>query len=331
MTDETSNQPPEAEWSWWPTPADAGADPAGIAAALALADGQATDCLMVLRGGRVVLARGPLDHRYQCHSIRKSLLAALIGIAVAEGRIDLEATLERLDVDDHLRLSWVERQARVHDLLTARSGVYHPAGFESAGMRLTKEARHSHPPGTWWSYNNWDFNALGTIYRAAVGAEIGAMFAERLAGPLGMVDFRPEDATLVHFQESRHPAYPFRLSTRDLARFAELWRRGGRWGARQLVPERWVRNAVMPISHAGVHGAYGYMWWVCRDGVHWPDAWLPPDAYSARGVGGHVALVVPSRELVILHRVDTDQPGREVSHVRLGRLFETLVAAFPPP
>lgn len=95
------------------------------------------------------------------------------------------------------------------DLLCARSGVYHPSGYESPWMVSIKPARHSAGPGTVWCYNNWDFNALGTIFRQSTGADIFADFQARIAGPTGMEDFRPaEDGRYIDLPDSRHPAYP---------------------------------------------------------------------------------------------------------------------------
>jgi CubicO group peptidase (beta-lactamase class C family) len=95
------------------------------------------------------------------HSIRKSLLSALIGIAVDEHKIDLNAAIGSLDIDDNApSLSSTEKTATVADLLKARSGIYHPALYETPGMARLRPARGSHPPGTFWYYNNWDFLVL---------------------------------------------------------------------------------------------------------------------------------------------------------------------------
>jgi len=65
-----------------------------------------------------------------------------------------------------------EKQARVVDLLRARSGVYHPVDFESPAQISSRPPRGSHAPGTFWFYNNWDFNALGTIFEKKTGKKI---------------------------------------------------------------------------------------------------------------------------------------------------------------
>lgn len=72
--------------------------------------------------------------------------------------------MAELGIDDNEpRLTDEEKRATVHDLLKARSGVYHPALYETARMKEKRPPRHSHASGTFWYYNNWDFNVLGTI------------------------------------------------------------------------------------------------------------------------------------------------------------------------
>lgn len=324
---------PGAEWSRIEDPRRLGWSPDGLEAAKGYAATVPTASVMIVQSGLVVDEWGPTEQRYMCHSIRKSLLSALYGIFVERGAIELGRSLADLGIDDKEGLSEREKLATVYNLLLARSGVYHPTGFESPGMIATREARHSHGPGTFWCYNNWDFNALGTIFEERAGTSIFAAFRDEIAVPLGMQDFRYDDGRkdgeYVALEASRHPAYPFRLSARDLARFGLLYLRLGRWGDRQIVPEDWVRNSVLPYSDAGDHGAYGFMWWVTRQGIHYPGVILPEGSYSARGVGGHVVLVIPSRELVIVHRVDTDIKETEVNAHQLGRLFGLILAAAP--
>jgi CubicO group peptidase (beta-lactamase class C family) len=286
---------------------------------------------MIVENGEVVAQWGDVERRYKCHSIRKSLLSALIGLHVETGAIDLGRTLADLGIDDREGLSPREKAAKILDLLMARSGVYHPTGYETEYMKNLKPARHSQGPGTWWCYNNWDFNALGTIFEQLTGRGIFEEFRDRIAAPLGMEDFRydetRQDGEYVRFDTSIHPAYPFRMSARDLARFGFLFLRGGRWRDRQVIPERWVRMSVRSYSPAGERGGYGYMWWVAECDIHFPQVSVPPGTYSARGAGGHYVVVVPSRDLVVVHRVDTDVPGRKVEGLAFGALMEKILAA----
>lgn len=285
-----------------------------------------TDVMMVLRHGESLFSVGDLSHRLPCHSMRKSFLSALYGQAVAEERIDLSLTLQTLGIDDREGLTEVEKQACLYDLLTARSGIYHPANYETAWMKRIKPPRHRHAPGENWCYSNWDFNALGTAWLQLTGENIHQAFDRRIAQSIGMEDFRPEqDGWMEPGEASQHAAYPFRLSTRDLARFGQLFLQQGQWQGTTVIPPAWVNTSTAPISHAGDRGAYGYMWWVTRDGVAWPETLLPAGSYSARGAGGHFCLVMPTLDMVVVHRVDTDRPGREVNRFQTGKLLQLLL------
>jgi len=291
-----------------------------------------TEAVFIVTRGKVLEAWGAVDRKFNVHSIRKSFLSALCGIRVAEGKLRLDATMAELGIDDNEpRLTEVERRATVHDLLKARSGVYHPALYETAAMKARRPARHSHAPGTFWYYNNWDFNALGTIYEQKAGAGIYGEVKRLLAEPLGMEDFVVADGQYVTGEDSIHRAYPFRMTARDLARFGLLFLRGGQWNGRQIVPAAWVRDSVTAHSDAGASGGYGYLWWVERDGKHFANVTLPAGSYSARGAGGHYILVVPKFDLVVVHRVNTDIRDRRVESAEFGELVRRILLAHQPP
>ena len=136
-----------------------------LAHAYASTDSIHTSAVIILQHGRVIDQWGDTAQKIDSYSVRKSLLSALYGIYVAEGAIDPNETLEHLGIDDSPDpLTKEEKQARVVDLLRARSGIYHLVDFETQSMASSRPARGSHPPGTYWYYNHWDFNVLGTIF-----------------------------------------------------------------------------------------------------------------------------------------------------------------------
>lgn len=110
------------------------------------------------------------------------MLSALYGVHVAQGQIDLAWTLADLGIDDtEPSLTAEEKQATIADLLMARSGVYHPSNFQPPAERARLPARGGHTPGTFWHYNNWDFNALGTIFEQCTRTRIFEEFERRIA------------------------------------------------------------------------------------------------------------------------------------------------------
>jgi len=202
---------------------------------------------MVVHRGVVVAEWGETAKRTELASVRKSLLSADLGIAVAERKISLDSTLAQLGIDDNPpSLTEVEKQATVRMLLEARSGVYHPALYETPAMAKRRPARGSHEPGSFWYYNNWDFNALGTIYEQATGTGIYDALDRLIAKPIGMQDYRPQDGVYFPGADSIHRAYPLRMSARDLARFGLLYLNKGAWAGKQVVPADWVRESTQP-------------------------------------------------------------------------------------
>lgn len=291
-----------------------------------------TEAVTIVLNGRVLDEWGATTNRFNVHSIRKSFVSALYGIHVHEGRIDLTATMGGLGIEDNEpALTPIEKTATVKQLLQARSGVYHPALYETAAMKAKRPLRGSHEPGTFWYYNNWDFNVLGTILEQQAHTKIFADFKQRIADPIGMQDFRVEDGKYVTGADSIHPAYPFRMTARDMARFGLLYLRQGRWKDRQVVAADWVKESTMSYSDAGSSGGYGYLWWIAANGKHLPGVELADGSYSARGAGGHYILVIPPMDLVIVHRVNTDIPARSVSSTEFGKLVRLILDAKVPP
>ncbi len=328
---------PGAHWETIEHPEGLGWSTNTLARAHAFAQSAGSAALFVVHQGKVVDEWGQTARRFNVHSIRKSFLSALIGISVASNQIDRAQTLAQLGIEDNEPgLTPAEKRATVADLLKARSGIYHPALYETAAMKARRPARGSHAPGAFYYYNNWDFNALGTIYERAAGMSVFESFDRRLAEPLEMEDFRLEDTQYVRGGDSIHPAYVFRMTARDMARFGLLFLRQGRWRDRQVISADWVAESTRAYSAATttngqVHAGYGYLWWADWQGRHLENVELPPGTFSARGAGGHYILIAPALDLVIVHRVDTDQQdGPRVDRHQFGTLVQLILDAMPP-
>ncbi|HLB91175.1 MAG TPA: serine hydrolase [Terriglobales bacterium] len=325
-----SSAVPGAEWKQLAAPEQAGWSAKQLKKIHEYVGEMGSTSAMIVQHGVVVAAWGDVAHRSNLHSCRKSLLNSLIGIAVAEGKINLDDTLDKLGIDDNKpSLTAVEKQATVRDLLEARSGVYHPAAYETKGMAEQRPQRGSHAPGTFWYYNNWDFNTLGYIYETATGTKIFEAFYREIAQPVGMQDFRPSDGHYVTSADSRFPAYLFDMSARDFARFALLYLHAGKWNNTQVVPEDWVKASTHPYSDSE-SGGYGYLWWTGDSASATPQKIpFPKGSFWAEGHLGQYAVVVPSLDLIIVNRVDGDITKREVHKRQMSELVQKVVAAAP--
>lgn len=321
---------PDTHWSSPPPALRAAWNQARLQAADRIAEALWTDAYLVIHRGYLIHGYGELHKPMNIASVRKSVLGILIGIAVWQGRIDLNQSLTALGIDDTGGLSAREKTATVRQLLQARSGVYHPAAYETRVMEAETPPRDSHAPGSFWYYNNWDFNTLGAIYQQCTGHTVFESLDTQLARPLQFEDFHPaSDTQFVYAPVSRYPAYVMKLSASDLARIGLLMSRSGNWRGHQLLPAGWISESTRAASivHAGRLG-YGYLWWTARSQwPFWPDSGL----FFGWGDGGQFLLVDPTQDLVIVHQIDLSRFDHgNVSPEGLGLLLEQIVAAAPP-
>ena len=314
---------PGAEWTYR-SPKQSGWSVDALTQAQDLSVKTHATAVMIVHRGAVVAEWGNTAKRNELASVRKSLLSALIGIAVSQRKISLDSTLADLGIDDNPpSLSTLEKTATVRMLLQSRSGIYHRALYETSGMAATRPPRGSHAPGEYWHYNNWDFNALGTIFTQAMGIGVYDALDRLIAKPIGMQDYRPSDGTYVYGVDSNHRAYPIRMSARDLARFALLYLHNGNWAGEQLVPAAWVQESTRSYSDAGYGRGYGYLWWTAM-GLYFPEG-----TFYAQGSGGQYAFVIPNRDLVVVHTVDRDRHLPEPGSRQVGEMLRAVLAAAP--
>lgn len=288
--------------------------------------------VVVADRGRVVFRFGDIEELSYLASVRKSILAMLYGQWVENGTIDLDWTLEDIGVDDVGGLLPIERQATIDHLVTARSGVYHPASNGGDNLADAPE-RGSQEPGTYMLYSNWDFNAAGAVFEQLTGRNIYDEAQAQIATPIGFEDWdRSAQQKSGDLSISRNPAYHFWISTRDMARIGHLMLNEGNWNGRQVISEEWIRRIVSPVTplremnpvgrRDGYFG-YGYMWWVF-DG---PTAVGPfAGAYTGRGAVGQWITVLPAIDLVIAHKTNSIY-GRTTSWDSWHRLIEMLFEA----
>jgi CubicO group peptidase (beta-lactamase class C family) len=291
-----------------------------------------TTGMVVVQGGKILFEFGDIKELSYIASCRKSILSMLYGPFIENNIIDLRTTIDELNLDDIDGLLPIEKKATIKDLLTARSGVYHPASNEGDASDMAP-ARGSVKPGSFWLYNNWDFNIAGYILEKKTNKNIYQLIDSLFAKPMHMQDWAMEaqrktgDTT-----RSKYLAYHMWFSTRDMARLGYLMLRKGKWQNKQILTPNWVSLITSPVTSynealknktAYFHFGYGYLWWV------WDEPYnkgVYEGAFSATGAFGQFITVIPKLDLVIAHKTKYEYE-RQVSTDRYLQILEMLVSA----
>ncbi len=251
-------------------------------------------------------------------SMAKSVTAALVGIAVGDGRLALR---ERAPIPEWAGENDPRRAITLDQLLRMSSGLgfdEHYGAINDVSRMLFTEpdtgafaARSSliAAPDTVWSYSSGTSNIVARILRELHGNDLAALVRasrERLFDPVSMTSaFLEPDASGSFIGSS----FAF-MTARDWARFGELHRRDGVWNGRRILPEGWVRYVTTPTP-AAPNGRYGAHWWLNagnpKDPMQRPWPALPTDSYAATGHSGQKVVVVPSAKLVVV-RLGLSEP-----------------------
>ena len=287
--------------------------------------------LIVQAGESSRLAFGEIARPVIIHSMRKSILNALYGEAIGRGAIDPHLTMAEIGIDDDPNLNEREKSATILDLLGARSGVYLPAPVHQ--LVPGRPARGSHAPGTFWNYNNWDFNVLGNIYERLTMKNPFIAFDHILAKPLGMQDWDLFRDSFTEYKidpiggNLRYPNHRMALSARDLLKFGQLYLQRGKWNGAEILSSQWIDQSTRAMSRTGQSGAasaYGLLWWVAAE----DNCVVPAGTFTGFGFGGNYLTVVPALETVIVSLVDTrSQSFKGVSGEAYNGLLRIIIDA----
>jgi len=272
-----------------------------------------TTTLIISTNGEVLRSMGNVAVPHRLHSVRKALLSALIGqhIGTRHNQINLESTLAELGIDDKPHpLNERQKETKVLHLIKSVSGINHTAAAEGGLMQKDKDRRLGQVPnipGTKWAYNNWDYNALTTIFIKKTGLSVFEAFKKGIADPLDMQDFGKDAVSLEYERKlSMHPKAGFKMSARDLAKFGQLYLNKGKWNGKQIIPEEWIGRISDDYTETGkklLRSGHGYLWWVPIDKKS-REMGIPEGTYVATGFGSQRIVVIPRWDTVIIHQVN---------------------------
>lgn len=264
--------------------------------------------LVVLKDGEIVfedyyLGTAPDDLRINW-SISKSYISALFGVLLDEGVFD--------SIDDPVTKYAPELAgsayagASVKDVLQMSSGVSFDEDYLAFFSDINKMGRVLAlggsmddftngqvdvfaPPATQWQYVSIDTHVIGMVIRGATGRSIHDLMAEKIIGPM---QFEVDPYYLTDGYGTAFVLGGLNSTTRDNARFGQMFADGGRWNGQQIVPEAWI-DASTTASAKTAPGAigYGYQWWI-------PDG-SAPGQFLGRGIYGQYLYVDRVNNVVV--------------------------------
>jgi CubicO group peptidase (beta-lactamase class C family) len=299
----------------WATgaPEEQGLDPAKLDEAAAVAEGNGSRCLLVVRHGLLVYERyfagADASTAHNSWSLAKSYSSTLVGIAIDRGDIH---SLDDSVADYVPEWQGTDREAiTVRDLVSMTSGLEWSAFQDYVEMAVFADddtafalgLALAETPGTEWTYHNGAVQILEPLFRNATGMTIEEYAQAYLWARIGT------HATWAHDPSGNPTPYANVLTTcRDHARLGYLYLHGGRWGEEQVVSADWVAGATQPSQE--MNRAYGRLFWLnggtpAIDAMMqpWPGRMVPfapADLFAARGFGNQFIDVIPSLDLLVI-------------------------------
>jgi CubicO group peptidase (beta-lactamase class C family) len=257
-------------------------------------------------------------------SASKSVVSALVGIAIAEGKLSLDQPIAPF-FSQHLAgdTSSLKRTITIENLLSMQAGLestssrnYGEWVSSSNWVRYAITRPMVDVPGGRMQYSTGSSHLLSAILTRATGTSTLAYAREKLARPLGIdIPGWTTDPQGIYFGGNE-----MRMTPRDMLTFGEMYRNGGVHEGVQVVPREWIERSWVPrtVSRFNTH-RYGYGWWIRQSGPH--------PVYFAWGYGGQYIFIVPDLELTMVTTSDPVLP-REGDHNRaVHRLLDRVVMA----
>jgi CubicO group peptidase (beta-lactamase class C family) len=239
------------------------------------------------------------DTKHVIHSCTKSIISALIGIAIHQGYIGgvNQPVLDLLPGRQIANLDADKKAMTLEDLLTMSSGLecrdsylYRWRGMNEMRrsddwVQYMLDLPMAEPPGTRFEYCNGGSFLLSAIIHETTGMSAQDYAMENLFGPLDIKDIywpsNPEGISIGWGE--------MHLKPHDMAKIGMLYLNQGKWEGMQVIPAAWVEASTRMHLPATLSDGYGYQWWVDEGGY-----------FMALGYQGQFIYVVPEVELVVV-------------------------------
>jgi CubicO group peptidase (beta-lactamase class C family) len=248
------------------------------------------------------------DQKHIIHSCTKSIMSALIGIAIDKGYIkNIDQPIVEIFSDrDFLNLNELKKSITLENLLTMASGLkcrdsylYGWVGLQEMmdsndWAQYVLDLPMVEAPGEKFEYCNGVSFLLSVIIQQSTNMKTLEFASKNLFGPLGITDVgwrtSPQGIDIGWGR--------MWLKAHDMAKIGWLYLNKGRWENKQIVPTAWVEQSTRGHVDATLFDQYGYQWWIDSAGF-----------YMAVGYKGQFIFVVPDKNMVAVFT--SDLPGAD--------------------
>jgi len=240
------------------------------------------------------------------YSITKSVLSALVGIAIDEGYIE-SAEQKICDFYPDVEIAeedFGKKEMTIKHLLTMSSGIVADElwdmfdGVSDIGEFIFSY-QYENAPGEVFKYDSAALQILACILQKQTGMTLYEYATEKLFKPLGITSVTWDaDQNGVNYGGSG-----IQMTPRDMVRFGELYLNDGVWDGKRILSSDWIAETITPSEK---DKGYGYLFWLEYD---YP-------IYSAYGAFGQRIHVVPEHDMVIVFTTYADVTYPQYNMVR---------------
>ena len=260
---------------------------------------------VIVRHGKVI-AEGSwkpfdtLNETHMLYSHSKSFTSSAIGLLADRGKIDLdERIVDIFSNEVPAKVSENLAQLRVRDLLTMNVGKKDHLlrdGGDWVKEFLSKDFFRK--PGTGFKYDSDATYMLAAIVEKKSGMKMMDYLQKNMFDQIGIT----KAWTTYSPQGIPCGGWGMNMTTRELARFGQLYLNRGDWDGKRVLSSDWVSLATTRQTWSGWQNVgvkalgegtdweqgYGFQFWRCRHG-----------AYRADGAGGQYTVVIPEKDMVV--------------------------------
>lgn len=283
--------------------------------------------LLILKNGQIALEQYAMGNsasaRWTSFSVAKSVTSTLVGVAVNDGFILLDNTVQsylpsftgtayatntvRQLLSMTSGISWGEDATTTNPGTLGALFAAAKTGNSDNVLSVMRNCTRAHPEGTVFNYSTGESYLLGAIVNAATGRKLSTYFSDKIANPMGM---ETDGYWILDSPNGLEMGgNNFSATLRDYARFGQFFLKDGTAGYPRVLPVGWLNQASQPAVAVTAHGAlpilnyplgYGYQWWSFPTGANAVNQRLAmhDGAFTAQGIYGQFIYINPKENVV---------------------------------